>query len=407
MALYRYNAYAKDGKKMNGTFDAPSVEAARNMLMAQGIYPFTIEPAQATQKIAWYKRMFARSVGLKEKILFTKQLAVLLKSGIPLLQSLELLVDQFEGSLRTMLITIKDDIKEGKSLADGLNKYPKTFDNIYIQLVRAGEASGKLETILERLVEYLERRATLVKKIKKALSYPIMQLGVVALVVVALLTFVIPTIAENFSAQGAKLPLPTRMIMGASDFLRDHYFIFIGAIISLIVAYRAWKATPAGARMIDTIKLKIPIISFFTRMGAVVQFSRTLGMLLESGVNLAESLDIVVKIMDNRILKDALNQARENIIKQGKITEYLKQTNMFPPIALYLIKTGEDSGQLDAMLLTVAQNYEVELADFSDSLTAKLDPIMLLIMASIVGFVILSIMLPIVGMMQTTEIKNV
>ncbi len=405
MALYSYQAYTKDGKRTTGILDAPSQEAVRQQLVRTGMYPSKIELAKSqSETLPWYKSIFTPSISLKDKILFTKQLAVLLKSGVPLLQAIELLVEQFEGTLRSILISIKDGIKEGKSFADGLSRYPKVFDTIYIQLVRAGEASGKLETILLRLVDYMEKRAALVKKVKAALSYPLMQLGVIVLVVVALVTFVIPKLAETFTSQGNALPLPTRMLMGLSDIFRSYYLLIIGTIICIVFSYRFWSKTPSGARTIDKIKLKIPVIRFFTRMGAVVQFSRTLGLLIESGVNLSESLDIVVKIIDNRILKDALNEARDKIIKQGKITEYLKQTNIFPPIAIYLLKTGEESGQLDFMLLTVAKNYEDDLADFSDNLSAALEPVMLIIMAVVVGFIVLSIVMPMTNMVGTEEI---
>lgn len=401
MALYSYQAYAKDGKKITGTLDAQSQEVALQQISKQGLYPISIQLAKDQSKVTLWSRLAQRGITLKDKILFTKQLAVLLKSGVPLLQSLELLIEQFEGRLKTIIIAIKDGIKEGKSFADGLSKYPKVFDTIYVQLVRAGEASGKLETILERLVDYMERRAELTKKVKNALSYPLIQLGIVVLIVIALLTFVIPTLTQTFKAQGNKLPVTTQFLITLSDFIRNYYITLIIGIIVLIVIYNYWSRTPSGARTIDKIKLKIPIVSFFTRMGAVVQFSRTLGMLLESGVNLSEALDIVVKIVDNRILKDALSKARDNIIKQGKIAEYLRQTGIFPPIAIYLLKTGEESGQLDFMLLTVAKNYETDLSDYSDALASKLEPIMLLVMAVVVGFVVLSIVQP---MMQMTKL---
>jgi len=399
MALYQYQGYAKDGKRITGTIDAPTTEAVRQQLVRQNIYPISISLAtQRSSGLPWYKRLFATSVTLKDKILFTKQLAVLLRSGVPLLQAMELMIEQFEGSLRSMLITIKDGIKEGRSLAEGLSQYPKVFDTIYVQLVRAGEATGKLEVILERLVIYMERRAEIIKRVKGALSYPLIQLSVVVLVVIALLMFVIPKLADTFTSQGAQLPLPTRILMATSDFLLNHYLILIIAIGIFVAAYVWWSRTAQGARIIDKIKLRLPIVRFFSQMGAVVQFSRTLGMLIESGVNLAEALDIVVRIVDNRILKDALSQARDKIIKQGKIAEYLQQTGIFPPIAIYLLRTGEESGQLDQMLLTVAQNYEADLADFSDSLAGKIEPIMLIVMGVVVGFVVLSVILPMVNM---------
>jgi type II secretory pathway component PulF len=402
MALFTYQAFSKDGKKVSGTIDASTEEAARDQLSKKGLYPVSIKVAPQGEALGWHRflQVFAGRVSSKDKILFTKQLAVLLKSGVPLLQSLELLIGQFEGRMRSIIIDLRDGIKEGLPLAELLARYPKVFDNIYVQLVRAGEATGKLELILERLIEYMERREVITKKVKAALRYPMIQLVIIVLVVIALLMFVLPNLAEMFSSQGAKLPWTTRFLLAASNFIISYWYILLGLILIIVIAFRYWKKTPRGARRYDQIKLKLPIIGYFTRMGAVVQFSRTLGMLIESGVNLAESLDIVVSIIDNRILADALNDARDNIIRQGRIAEFLKETNVFPPIAIYLINTGEQSGQLDTMLLTVAKNYEDDVTEYSDSLSSLLEPIMMIIMAVVVGFVVLSVVQPIVNQAQ-------
>jgi type II secretory pathway component PulF len=406
MALFSYQAFSKDGKKVRGTLDAATVEGAREQLTKMGLYPVSIDAALDEAGVGFFARIksfFMRGVTSKEKILFTKQLAILLKSGVPLLQALELLIDQFEGRMRSILISLKDGIKEGRSLAEGLGRYPKIFPNIYIQLVKAGEASGKLELILDRLVSYLERRELMVKRVKSAMRYPMIQLGVVVLVVIALLTFVLPNLAETFAAQGAKLPWTTSFLMGLSAFITSYWYILIGLLILVVLLFRYWKSTPQGARLMDQIKLHIPIVKFFARTGAIVQFSQTLGMLMESGVNLSEALDIVVNIIDNQILADTLHEARDKIIKQGRIADFLKQTNIFPPIAIYLIQTGEQSGQLDAMLLTVAKNYEEELIEYSDTLSSLIDPIMLLVMGVVVGFVVMSVVQPI---LNQTELVN-
>lgn len=400
MALYFYRAFSKEGKKVSGYIDAPSSARVKEQLTKQNLFPVSISVARNEIKQAWWRRIFSRGISTKEKILFTKQLAILLKSGVPLLQALELLVDQFTGQLRTILISVKDDIKEGSSFADALKKYPRIFSNIYVQLVRAGEASGKLEVILERLTTYLERRETIRKRIRAALAYPIMQLVVAALVVIVLLAYVVPQMAENFSSQKQTLPAPTQFLISLSHFLTSHYIIILVSLIIIILAFRYWRGTPSGARTLDMIKLKLPLVKYFSRIGAVVQFSQTLGILLEGGVNLAESLDIVCNIIDNRILADSLNEARDKIIKQGKIAQYLKQANVFPPIAIYLIRTGEETGQLDKMLLIVAENYETELEELTDGLSARIGPILLIVMAVIVGFIVLSIALPITQMSQ-------
>lgn len=405
MALYFYQAFTKDGKKVSGNFDAGSAQAVRDHLAKNGLFPATIVLATTNQpqNISFFKRLFAPKVTDKDKIFLTKQLAVLLKAGVPLLEALELLIEQTEGGLRTIVIELKDGIKEGKSLADGLSKYPRVFDTTYVQLVRAGEASGRLEIILERLTDYIQRSLELKKKVKGALMLPMIQMGIVILVVAILFVFVVPQIAEAFMGQGVELPLPTRIVVGISDFLVNNYIMLIILFISTISLFMWWKSTASGSRIFDTIKLKLPMVGHFTKMSAIVQFCQTLGMLLEGGVNLPESLDIVCKIVDNKILVTTLQEARENIIRQGRMAEYLKKTGLFPPVAIYLISTGEKSGQLDAMLLTVAHYYETELRDLADSLAAKLGPAMMVVMGIIVGFVVIAIGKPIMDMANLAE----
>lgn len=406
MALYAYQAYTKDGKKITGTVDATSVTAVREQLSRSGLYPISVTTA-AAEEMSLIQRLghfFHRRVKTKEKILLTKQLSVLLRSGIPLLEAFELLIDQFEGRLRVMLISIKDRLREGSSLAEALAQYPDVFDNVYVQLVRAGEATGRLEIILERLTSYMERREEISSRVRSAMTYPLIQLGLVLLVLVGLMTFVVPSLADQFRRSKKELPWSTELLMNISDFIRSYYLLVVIAILGLVLLFRWWKSTPSGARTYDKIKLKIPIVRFFARMGAVAQFSRTLGMLIESNVNFAEALDIVCNIIDNRILAQSLMQARENIIKQGRIAEYLRETGVFPPVAIYLIKTGEESGKLDTMLLTVAQNYETELKEYADGLSDALGPIMMIVMGITVGFIVISIAQPMMQQAQLVEI---
>lgn len=397
MALYFYQALTREGKKTSGYLDAPSQGSVKEQLMAKGMYPISINPAASSQQ-SWWKRLFTGRVTTKDKILFTKQLAVLLKSGVPLLQALEILSGYFTGRLESILINVKDEIKEGQPLAESLSKYPDVFDNVYVQLVRAGEASGKLDTILERLTVDIEKQEDLKKRIGDAIRDPLIQLGGVTLVVLFLLIKIVPDLTKIFTAQAKELPWNTEFLIMLSNAVRSYYIpigVFIVAMISLI---KYIAATPTGTLKIDELKLKLPIIKEFSRLGAIVQFCRTLSMLLEAGVSLAPALDIVVKIVDNRILANALNEARDKIVKQGKIAQYLKQTNIFPPIAIYLINTGEQSGQLDQMLLTIAENYELDLKEYAKNLTATLGPIMLFFTAIIVGFIVISIAVPMMDM---------
>ena len=400
MALYSYEAFSREGKKIKGVIDASSVEALREQLVRQSLFPTTIKLANDEAQGNFFTRLFQKSISVKDKILFSKQLAILLKSGVPLLQAIELLTEQFEGQMRTILVRIKDDVKEGTSLADALSKYPKVFEKIYLQLVRAGEATGKLDIILDRLTSYLERREALSKKVSGAMQQPIIQLVVAIGVVGVLVVKVVPQMAQNFAAQKSALPGPTQFILSVSDFAVNNFLFIIIGLIGIIALFKLWKSSATGARQFDEIKLRLPLIKYLSRTNAVVQFSYTLGMLLEGGVHIAEALDIVVSIVDNRVLADALRKARDNIVKEGKIAEYLQQTKIFPPIAIYLIKTGEQTGELATMLLAVAENYEKDYVELIDKLTGLISPIMLVFMAVIVGFIVIAIAMP---MMQQME----
>ncbi len=405
MALYRYIALSRSGERQSGSIDADSRSAARQELTRRGLYPVDIQE-QTTQAGAQWRLtdLFQRGVQLYDKLFFTKQLSVLLEAGIPLVESLNLIIEQTSGRLRSIIIQVRDSVTEGASFADSLQQFPNVFESIYVQLVRAGEAGGNLEVMLQRLYDYLERREELRKKISGALSYPLIQLGVVLVVAVILVTVVIPQIAPLFTQLNIELPSVTQAILSISNFIIGYYIYMLVLFAIVGGAFWVWVSTPVGARTFDAIKLKLPIVGYFVQRGTVVQFSRTLGLLLDSGVTLSRALDIVVNIVDNRVLTDVLQEARDKIVKQGKVAEYLRKTHVFPPIAMHLISTGEESGQLDSMLLMVGKQYDEEVREYADSLTQKITPLMTIIMASLVGFIVLSIMLP---MMQIGEAINI
>ncbi len=391
MPLYAYEALSRDGNRSKGVIDATSLQGARQQLTAQGLYLVKLDQTREESGLGFFGRLFARKVTVKQKILFTKQLAILLRSGVPLLQAVDLLIEQFQGRLHTMLVTIRDELKEGIALATALQRYPSVFDNIYVQLVRAGEASGNLEVILERLTEFLERRELIAKRIKQALRYPMIQLSVVGMVVVVLMVWVVPKITGQFAARGKELPGTTKALIAISNVFVNYWLFLLIIFIVLVIGFQAAARSDQGRLWIDKLKLRLPLLKYLTKTNAVVQFSYTLGMLLEGGVNLSEALDIVVRTVDNKVLSETLKGARDNIVKQGKIAQYLKQTGMFPAIAIYLIQTGEQTGELDKMLLTVAHNYEADSQELIDKLTGALSPVILVIMAVVVGFIVLAI----------------
>ena len=232
-------------------------------MLKRGLYPAEIGlVGSAKTGLPWYKRWFEAKVSFKDKIMFTKQLAVLLKSGVPLLHSLELLIEQFQGKMRSIIVHLKDGVKEGRSLTDGLNDYPKQFDKIYVQLVRAGEATGNLDLILNRLDHYLERDEALRRKVRSAMRGPLTQIVMIVAVVIVLLTFVVPMLAKTFASQGGRLPTPTRILMSISSFLQHHYVVLSCVILATYLIFKRWKNSSKGAYQFDRLKLKIPVLKY-------------------------------------------------------------------------------------------------------------------------------------------------
>jgi len=405
MALYVYKALTKSGKRVSGQFDAVSPIAVRTELMSKNMYPISIKLYKDSSTFRlFFGTLFQSRVSFKDLVFFTKQLAVMLRSGVPLLQALELLTDQFAGKLHSILVSVKDGIKEGRSFADGLENYPETFSTIYVQLVRAGEASGRLEQILDRLIDYLERREALRKKVSSAMTSPLIQLVVILFVTIGLMVTIVPSMVKVISAMTGSLPVATVILMTMSDYLVNHYIILSQGLVVFLLAFAYWASTQSGQYMIDYIKLKTPMVGYFSQVSAVVQFCSTLGMLLENGVSLAPALDIVCNIIENKILLKSIETAKDKIIKQGKITSFLKETKIFPSLAIYLINTGEQNGKLDQMLLMVAKNYDDELSELSDKLTSALGPIMIIVMGTLVGFIMFAIMGPMLSLYSSGNV---
>ncbi len=398
MPLFSHQSFNKKGELISGKIDATSLNAAKDLLRGQGLMPTKILSLEHGNAEHWYSFLFEKNIEFKSIILFTRQLSVLLRSGVPLLQAIELLTEQFDGQMQRVLISIKDGLKSGEPFAAELAKHPRVFSNIYVQLARAGEASGKLEVILDRLTVYLERTEEQKKRIKKAMTYPIVMLCFALLVMVGFIVGILPRMTDMFTKSGQELPGPTQLMINMSDFLTNHYLGLGIGITLFVVSFMYWSRTSEGRLKIDSFLLKAPLLTYFVKTKAVVQFCKTLGMLLESGVHLPEALDIVSNIVDNKVLVHKLSEARDKIIKEGKIAKYLKETGIFPSIASYMISTGEQSGKLAPMLITVGNDYDDELNEIIDGLTAAINPIMTVVLAGIVVFIVLSIFMPIMQM---------
>ena len=394
MPLYRYIALDKSGKKISSTLDANSKQHLKDVLKGQGILMASCELAQQASQGSFVDGLFEGKVNPKDTFLFTRQLSILLKAKLPLLKSIELLTEQFTGKFGKILIDLKDDLKSGSSFAAALEKHSSIFPVFYTQLVYAGELSGNLELVLERLTKYLARSLESGDKIAKAVAYPAFLLVITFGVVIAALIFVIPNLKSMFAQFGGELPAPTQILIDISEFFLANWTAMLVSAFIGITAFVAWSRTNNGKFYIDKMLLKIPVISHYTKTKAVVQFSKTLGILLESSAPLPQSLSIVCNIIDNRVLVEALNTARENIIKEGKIARYLAETKIFPPIAVYMIQTGEESGDLAEMLTIVGTDYEAELDLMVDNAINAINPAMMTLLGIIFAWLTMAIMLP-------------
>jgi len=404
MPLFKYQAFDHKGKVITGEQEAGSLGELKESLRNSSLLLFKIQDQNQTSLLATIKSFLSFSVSNKTKIQFTNQLTILLRAGVPLLDAMNLIVLQFEGQFKQILNKVIEDLRSGLAFADALEKHPRVFYSLYTQLVRAGEASGNLETVLDRLTNFMERNENVSKAISGAMAKPIFMGCVILIVFIVAVVFVIPGIGGTLASLGKSLPPITQFMLDLSDFFKNYYFYLGAAIFLSIAIFKWWKNTEKGRVAYDSFLLKIPKISELQKNMVVVQFSQTLGMLLEAGVNLSPALDIVNNVVDNAILQQDLKAAREEIVKEGKIAKHLKNTSIFPPVSCYMIKTGEESGNLASMLIKVGKDSETELIESVDNLVAAIDPIMTFAVAGIVLLLVLAILLPTMEMSDISTI---
>ncbi len=406
MPIYEYTALNVKGKTITDIIDADSVSGARQKLRASRIYPVSIKEvydraAKKETRISELLRPFSSRVSPAELAMMTRQLATLLGAGFPLVSALYALIPQTRSSVfKRMLSQIKDAIEEGTSFAAALAQYPETFSDIYVNMVRSGESSGTLELVLNRLADISERQQALTHRIRSAMAYPVLMFFVGTLILLFLLTYIVPSITEIFEGMNQTLPLPTIVLIGISDFLKNNWWVFVILIVMIIFGFRKVLKTEKGRYWYDNLVLKLPLAGTLKTKLAVGRFSRTLGSLLENGVSLMAALDIVKNIVGNRLIADAIESAAQSVEKGGSLARSLSEADIFPHISIQMIQVGENSGELEAMLGKVADIYETEVEATVSGMTALLEPLIILFMAVIVGFIVLSICLPIFEMNQ-------
>ena len=400
MATFAYSARpATGGDIQSGEIDLPTKDDVLAYLHKQKMIPVSVREKQ--KQIAF---KIGSGVSTRDVVIFTRQFATMINSGLPLVQSLDILAEQTENVwLRKTIQEVLYDVESGHTLADAMGRHPKVFTELFTNMVAAGEAGGILDTILLRLATFLEKNDALVRKIKGAMVYPAVIFSVAGAAICILLIFVIPTFQTMFASAGIPLPLPTRIVIGMSQFLQSFWWLVIVAIIAGVFAIRATYASSGGRLLIDRIMLNLPVLGDLQRKAAVARFTRTLGTLVSSGVSILEGLEITAKTAGNRVIHDAVMGSRASIAGGETIAGPLKESGVFPPMVVQMINVGEQTGGLDEMLTKIADFYDEEVDQAVEVLLKAMEPIMIVVLGVVVGGMIVAMYLPIFDMINAVK----
>jgi type IV pilus assembly protein PilC len=392
MPNYNWKGRTRGGKIQEGVLVADSKEAAISTLRKQSII---VTGVTEKGKEFALPKLGGGAISQKEIAIFTRQFSVMIDAGLPLVQCLEILGSQQDNrSFQKILFQVRQDVEQGGTLADSLRKHPKAFDPLYANMVAAGEAGGILDTILQRLSIYIEKIVKLRSAVRSALIYPVAVIVIAVGVVGIILWKVIPTFAVLFTGLGAELPLPTRITIELSNFIASFWWLIFLTIGLTIFATNRWHKTYKGKRVLDSLMLKIPVLGDVMRKIAVARFCRTLGTLVSSGVPILDALDITAKTAGNSIVEDAIMMTRSSVEEGKTISEPLKASTVFPGMVVQMVAVGEQTGALETMLNKIADFYEDEVDEATSNLLALLEPIMILFLGIVIGFIVISMYMP-------------
>jgi general secretion pathway protein F len=405
MPVYAYKALDDRGKNKNGITDAESLVAARQKLRNSGLFPVEVQETQAETRISSRQQVefikFFNRVKASDITVMTRQLGILLGAGLPLVTSLNALIQQTtKESLAKIIVRIKEDVNEGQSLAAALSRYENVFSLFYINIIRAGEASGTLDVVLNRLAELREKQQALAGRIRAALAYPVFMFLIGSFILIFMMTFIVPRVTQVFEDMKHALPMPTVILIAVSDFLKSFWWIIIILIVGGIIALFRFTRTPKGRLLRDRVILAFPVFGDLKMKVLISHFTQTLGALLQNGVPLLSSLEIAKNIVNNSVIADIIQKAREDVSEGRDLASALATDGIFPPIVVQMISVGEQSGELEQMLFHVARAYENEVESNIVAMTSLLEPVMILAMAVVVGFMVTAILLPIFEMSQ-------
>ena len=407
MPVYEYTALNPGGKKIKGTLEADSIRTARQKLRVQNIFPTDIKESlkASTEKTKDVKKFFASDkVSLKQLTLATRLLATLSNAGLPLVSALLALSEQVDSpALKRVVVVLKERVEQGSSLAKALGVYPKVFPRLYINMVASGEASGALDTALENLADYYEAQLELRRKVSNALFYPILMFFFCIIVVIALVTFVVPNIVEIFVKQKVALPLPTRIVIFISDMVIGYWWLMLAGVIIAVFYTKQRYSTPSGKAWFDNLFLKLPIYGSIYRKVSTARVATTLATLLNGGVEVLAALEIVKNIIGNTHMKKALEDAREGVKEGRSLAKELSKSGYFPNLLSQMVAIGEKSGRLEGMLNKAGKTFSGEANSAIAGLTTLLEPMMIIFLGVIVFMIVISVLLPMVELMQIVQ----
>jgi type IV pilus assembly protein PilC len=397
MPEFTWKGVNRKGKKKKGEMEAESENFVRLTLRRQGIEPTTIKPKP--KDIFENVKFLQPKVTEKDIVVMTRQFATMIDAGLPLVQCLEILYGQQENkTFKRILKNIKQDVEEGSTFADALKQHPEVFDDLFVNLVAAGEIGGILDIILNRLAAYIEKASKLKKKVKGAMTYPIVVMVIAILVVAVILIFVIPVFESMFADFGKALPVPTQIVVAISKGVKHYILYIIVGVVVLIFLFRRFYKTEKGRALVDSLVLKTPVFGMLLRKVAVAKFTRTLGTMISSGVPILDSLDIVAATAGNKTIEEALRETRQSISEGRTIAEPLADSEVFPSMVVQMISVGEATGALDTMLAKIADFYDDEVDAAVDALTSMLEPFMMVFLGGTIGGLVVSMYLPIFQM---------
>jgi len=402
MAIFVWEGRTAQGRVIKGdALEAPNLEAALARLREQRIRPIANKVREKGAGLDKELSIpgFGPTVSTKELSVATRQLATMIDAGLPIVQSLDILGQQSENKLlRTTITAIRRDVEGGCTFADALRKHPKIFDDLYVNMVEAGEAGGILNTILNRIALFIEKASRLKKKVKGAMIYPVAIVLVAIVVVAVLMIFVIPVFAELYSGMGQALPAPTQICINISNFFVAYWWLMALTAFGIVTAIKMYYKTPQGHMNLDALLLRMPVIGDLLRKVAVARFSQNMSLLLSSGVPILDGLAITGRTAGNKVVEKAIMESRLSISKGNTVADPLRESKIFPPLVCQMVAVGESTGGLDAMLRKVAELYEEEVDDAVNNLTAMMEPAIMVVLGVILGGLVVAMYLPIFKM---------